>query len=178
LEDACSCGYPWGWPRKLSHQKNSGAGAIITSKDYDGKETEVTNPAFKAWSLTNEQVLGFLLSSMGKESISRVRPCHTSNEMWTAIKGNFVSATRAHIVNSKISLTTTKKGDLSIATYIDKMHALGDELATSGKLIDDDDLISYILTGLDFEYNSVITMRIAKENLTLGEVHSQLLSFE
>jgi hypothetical protein len=162
----------------LSHRKNSGAGAIITIKDCDGKETEVTNPAFKAWSLPNEQVLGFLLSSMGKESISRVHACHTSTKMWTAIKGNFMSRTRARTVNSKISLTTTKKGDLSIATYINKMYTLGDELATSGKLIDDDDLISYILTGLDFEYNSVITMLIAKENLTLSEVHSQLLSFE
>jgi hypothetical protein len=115
---------------------------------------------------------------MGKESISRVRAYRTSTETWTATKGNITSATRARTINSKISLATTKKGDLSIATYINKMHALGDELATSGKLIDDDDLISYILTGLDFKYNSVITMLIAKENLTLSEVHSQLLSFE
>jgi hypothetical protein len=100
----------------LSHQKNSGAGTIIMSKDSDGKETDVTNPAFNAWSLTEQQVLGFLLSSMGKESISQVRACCTSAKTWTAIKGNFTSATRARTVNSKISLATTKKGDLSIAT--------------------------------------------------------------
>jgi hypothetical protein len=58
------------------------------------------------------------------------------------------------------------------------MCILSDEMATTDKPIDDDDLISYILAGLDFDYNSVITTLAAKENLTVGEVYSQLLSFE
>jgi hypothetical protein len=81
-----------------------------------------------------------------------------------------MSATRAHTVNSRIALATTKKGDLSIVDYINRMRVLGDELATAGRPIDDNDIISYVLTGLDFEYNSVITTLVVKENLTLGEV--------
>jgi hypothetical protein len=127
----------------------------------------VTIPTFKAWSLTDQQVLGFLLSSMGKESLTQVRACRTSVETWTVIEGNFTSVTKARTVNVRIALATTKKGDLSIADYINKMYILGVEVATAGKLIDDD-LISYILISLDFEYNSVVT----KENLTLGEVYS------
>jgi hypothetical protein len=110
---------------------------------------------------------------MMKESLSQVRACRIVAETWTVIEGNFTSATRAHTVNSRITLAT-KKGELSIADYIAKMRGLGDELAIAGKPLDDDDLISYILSDLDFDYNLVIT----KEKLTIGEVYSQLLSFE
>jgi hypothetical protein len=158
--------------------KSSAPVTTITSKDSDGTESEVTNPAYEAWSLIDQKVLRFLVSSMGKESLSQVRACRTAAETWAVIAGNFMSATRAHTVNSRIALTTTKKGDLSIVDYINKMHILGDELAAAGKPLDDDDLVSYILTGLNFEYNLVITTLIAEENLTLFEVYSQLLSFE
>jgi hypothetical protein len=99
-------------------------------------------------------------------------------ETWTVTEGNFTSSTRAHIVNSRIALATTKKGKLFIADYIAKMCGLGDELAITDKPLDDDDLISYILSRLDFDYNPVVTTLVAKEKLTIGEVYSQLLSFE
>jgi hypothetical protein len=105
--------------------KTTAPAAIIMSKDSDGKEREVTNPVFEAWSLTDQQVLGFLLSSMGKESLSQVCARCTSTEMWNAIEENFTSVTRAHTVNSRIALATTKKGDLSIVDYINKMCVLG-----------------------------------------------------
>jgi hypothetical protein len=93
-------------------------------------------------------------------------------------RGNFTSAKRAHTVNSIIALTTTKKGDLFIAEYMNKMRFLGNELAATGKPIDDDELISYIFADLDFEYNLVVTTLLAKEVLMVGDVYSKLLSFE
>jgi hypothetical protein len=58
------------------------------------------------------------------------------------------------------------------------MCFLGDELSAADKPIDDDELISYIFAGLDFEYNSVVTTLLAKEVLMIDDVYSQLLSFE
>jgi hypothetical protein len=158
--------------------KSSARTATIPSKDSDGKEREVAKLAYEAWSLIDQRVTGFLLSIMGKESLSQVRVCCTTAKTWAVIEGNFTSATRVHTVNSRITLATTKKGDFSIVDYINNMCVMGGELAVASKPIDDNVLISYILTGLDFEYNSVITTLIAKEKLTLGEVYSQLLSFE
>jgi hypothetical protein len=152
--------------------------STIKSTYFDGKDKDVLNPAFQAWSIIDQHVLGFLLSFMTKESLSQVYACHTVSETWTVTEGNIMSATRAHIVNSRIALATTKKGELSIVNYITNMCTLGDELAIAGKPLNDNDLISYILVGLDFDYNSVVTMRVAKENLTICEVYSQLLSFE
>jgi hypothetical protein len=77
---------------------------------------------------------------MTKETLSQVHRCRTTAETWTVVEGNFTSATRARIINTRIALATTKKGDLSIANYINKLCNLGDEMATGGKPIDDDDL--------------------------------------
>jgi hypothetical protein len=55
---------------------------------------------------------------------------------------------------------------------------LGDELASADKPIDDDELISYIFVGLDYEYNLVVTTLLGKEVLTIGYIYSQLLHFE
>ncbi|WVZ49645.1 hypothetical protein U9M48_000985 [Paspalum notatum var. saurae] len=87
--------------------------------------------------------------------------------------------TRARSVNTRTALATTKKGDLSIAEFVSKMRSLADEMASSGKPIEDDELISYILAGLDYVYNPIVSALVTRTDpLTVGEVYSQLLSFE
>jgi hypothetical protein len=67
----------------------------------------------------------------------------------------------------------------SITEYISKAHTLADEMVLTGKKIDDEELISYILVGLDFEYNSVVSALVARPNaISIGEAYSQLLSYE
>lgn len=61
----------------------------------------------------------------------------------------FASQTRARSVNMRIALATTKKGAMFVAEYVGKVRALGDEMAAAGKPLDDEELVSYILTGLE-----------------------------
>lgn len=59
------------------------------------------------------------------------------------------------------------------------MRALGDEMAAAEQRLSDDELIEYILTGLDFEYNVVVSVVLTRPEMTsLGELYSQLLAFE
>jgi hypothetical protein len=44
-----------------------------------------------------------------------------------------------------------------VAEYISKMKILTDEMASAGKKLDDEELTSYILAGLDSEYNSIVS---------------------
>jgi hypothetical protein len=49
----------------------------------------------------------------------------------------------------------------------------------AGKKLDDEELCSYILAGLDYEYNSLVSSVAARvEPITLGELYSQLLAYE
>lgn len=59
------------------------------------------------------------------------------------------------------------------------MRTLGDEMVAARKPIEDDELLTYILTSLDIEFNPVVTSLLArKESITVSEAHSQLLAFE
>jgi hypothetical protein len=43
-----------------------------------------------------------------------------------------------------------------VAEFVSKMKTLADEMASAGKKLDDEELSSYILAGLYFEYNPTI----------------------
>jgi hypothetical protein len=78
-----------------------------------------------------------------------------------------------------MALTTTQKGSSTVAEYISKMKTLADDMASAGKKLDDEEFCSYILAGLDYEYNSLVSsVAVRVEPITLGELYSQLLSFE
>jgi hypothetical protein len=53
-------------------------------------------------------------------------------------------------------LSTTRKGDMTAATYFGKMKGYADEMATTGKLLEDEDFLAYLFAGLDYEYNSFV----------------------
>jgi hypothetical protein len=59
------------------------------------------------------------------------------------------------------------------------MCALADDMASSGKPLDDEDIVSYILAGLDEEYNSVVTTLVARSDpVSVAEAYAQLLHYE
>nr|AAP53968.1 retrotransposon protein, putative, Ty1-copia subclass [Oryza sativa Japonica Group] len=95
---------------------------ILATKDKDGKETteKVANPVA---TFTN------------------------AADVWDAIEEIFNSQSRARIINTHMALSSTVKGNRSIAEYVGKMKGLADEMASAGKALDDDDLISHILAG-------------------------------
>jgi hypothetical protein len=74
-------------------------------------------------------------------------------------------------------LSTIKKGDMTINMYVAKMKALADEMTSAGKRLDDEDIVSYILAGLDLDpVISVVSARV--EPISVTELYGQLLSHE
>jgi hypothetical protein len=77
-----------------------------------------------------------------------------------------------------MALATTRKGNSTITEYIAKMQALGNDMAATGKPLDDD-LIQYILPGLDEDFNSVVNSVLARPRaITVAELAAQMLTFE
>jgi len=78
-----------------------------------------------------------------------------------------------------MALATAQKGTSTIAEYFSKMRSLADDMASAGKLLDDEDLASYIFAGLDIECNPVVSAISARTDpISLGELFIQLSSFE
>jgi hypothetical protein len=103
-----------------------------------------------------KKVLGFLLSSVTRGVLQQVSTCKTVAAAWSTIEPSFGSLTRTRVVNTRLALATTEKGNMSVMEYVNKLYALGDEMALVVKPLDDGDTVSYILEGLDIEYNSVV----------------------
>jgi hypothetical protein len=81
-------------------------------------------------------------------------------------------------VNTRIDLATTRKGTSTVIEYFGKMKALGDEMAASGRPLDEE-LIEYNFTGLDDEYTPLVSALCArKEPISVSELYSQMLNFE
>jgi hypothetical protein len=95
------------------------------------------------------------------------------------LEQTYASQSRARTVNTRIALATTRKDDMSISEYITKMKSLADEMTSAKKKVDDEELVSYILAGLDEEYNPMVSALLARvKQVSVTEAHTQLLSFE
>jgi hypothetical protein len=100
-------------------------------------------------------------------------------EVWRHIETSFASQSHVRVINTRMSLATTQKGSSTVAEYIAKMKALADDMASIGKKLDDEELSSYILAGLDSAYNGVMSSIATQvEPITIGELYAQLLAFE
>jgi hypothetical protein len=114
-----------------------------------------------------------------REVLQQIVTCKTVAVAWKTIEGSFGSQTRARVVNVHLALATAQKGDMSITEFITKMRALGDEMAAASKPLDDEEMVSHILTDLDNEYNSVVSAILARvEPISVNELYGQLLRFE
>jgi hypothetical protein len=59
------------------------------------------------------------------------------------------------------------------------MTQYADDLAASGSPLRDDELVTYLLVGLDEEYNPVFTAMVARlDPISPSDLYAQLLSFE
>jgi hypothetical protein len=137
------------------------------------------NPAYATWLAQDQQVFGYIVNSLSKEMMKQVSHYNTSVSLWKALEELCASQTRARVVNTHIALATTMKGTMSIDEYVSKMKVYVDELAAAGKALDDEKLISFIITNLDLDYNPVISAALGRVDLiSVTEFTSQLLAFE
>lgn len=148
-------------------------------KVEDGKESK-PNPDYVSWVAKDQTVLSFLLTSLSKEILGQMpTTVKTASEAWATILGMFASQSRARITATRMALATATKGTSKISEYFAKMKGLADDMASAGRKLEDEELVSYILTGLDRDFDSVVSAVAARvEPISVGELYTQLTSFE
>jgi hypothetical protein len=68
---------------------------------------------------------------------------------------------------------------MTIVEYVSKMQVLGDQMVAVGWPLEEEELVEYILMGLDEDFNPIVSALIArKEKATISEAYEQLLPFE
>lgn len=144
------------------------------------KPTElIDNPEYKEWVAKDQQIVNYILTSISKEIQVQVSNCTTSAEMWKVIKDMTASQSRGRIINTRMALATAQKGSATIADYFSKMKSLADDMAAAGKRLEDEEIASFILAGLDVEFNPIVSSITSRvEPTSLGELYTQLVSWE
>lgn len=127
----------------------------------------------------DQQVLGHLLNSLTKDVLGQVATAPTAAEAWATLEGMFSAQSHARVTNLQMQLSTLKKGSMTTAVYFNKMKNLGNELAAAGKRVDDDEMVSFILAGLDFEYNPIISSVLGHTYpIPLSDLYAQVIAYE
>jgi hypothetical protein len=92
----------------------------------------------------------------------------------------FSSQSRVRIVHLRSQLSSSRKGDSTCtAAYYVQMKGFANEMAAIDKRLEDEEVIWYILAGLDVDFNPFIEAFTAKtEPQTLNDLYSQLLIAE
>jgi hypothetical protein len=151
----------------------------VEIKDADGNLIKTTNSEYEDWITADQHVLSYLLASVSKDIRMQVASKSSAAEAWSTIEVLFTSQTRARAANTRLALATTKKGAMKATEYIAKMRALGNEMAAVGRPLEEEELVEYILAGLDEEYDSVVNSVLAKtEPTTVSELVAQIFAFE
>lgn len=145
----------------------------------DDKEVDAPNPEYLRWYVTEQQVLGFILTSLSRDVLAQVSTLPTARQVWSTLEATYSSQSRARTVNTRIALATTRKGSMPVVEYLSKMKSLADDMAAAGKPIGDEELVSYVLAGLDADYEPCVSALVAcVEPVSMADLYSQLMSFE
>jgi hypothetical protein len=163
----------------LIHPTATPPSPTITKKNAEGKDETTSNPDYAVWKAQDQQVLSYLLSGLSKDILGQVNTETTAAGASAAIEALHAAQSRARVIATRMALANASKGTSMITEYFGKMKALADEMAAAGKKLDDDDLISYILTGLDEPFDPVVSaISLRVEPLTVHELFTQLVNHE
>ena len=103
----------------------------------------------------------------------------SSKAVWDAIGSMFTSTSCSRINNLRIALANGRKENKTVAAYFAEMKSYAEERATTGKPLAEDELISYILAGLDENYNPLVSALDARpEEVSLDELFAQMSNFD
>jgi hypothetical protein len=139
----------------------------------------VANPEYEDWLASDQQVFSFILASVSKEILAWIATATTVAQAWEKLEEQFTSQTRACAITTRMALATSCKGSLSFAEYLAKMQGLANDMVAAGKALDDEDLVQYILSILDEDYDSVVNSVLARPiPITVSELAAQMISFE
>lgn len=152
---------------------------VTVSQSDTGNTTQNPNPAYSQWLRQDSLILSTLMSSMTESVLAQIISYTTAHQVWQALETNFSSQSRARTIQVRTQLANAKKGSRSANDYFLMIKRLADELAMAGQSLSCDDIISYILAGLDHEYDSLVSSIYARtDTVTLEEVYSLLIVTE
>ncbi|CAN0881833.1 Retrovirus-related Pol polyprotein from transposon RE1 [Linum grandiflorum] len=137
------------------------------------------NKAYAAWYVRDQLVLTRITLSLSESVMPTVINKPTAKAAWDALTRVYGSGSAVQIRQLRSSLHHISCGSDSIHDYLQRAKALYDQLAALVSAVDEDDLVSAVLAGLDETYRPFARNLESKlESISFENLHSLLLSEE
>jgi hypothetical protein len=139
----------------------------------------VKNPEYSTWYHQDKIVLSALISTLSVDVLPHVVGIKTSRAVWLLLEKMFASEAKARVMQTKLLLTTMKKGSLSVADYFMQAQRWSNLLAAVENPVKDADLVCYIIGGLSADYDPLVASLTTRlEPISLEDLYAHLLIFE
>jgi hypothetical protein len=149
--------------------------------DEAGQATTVINPAYSLWQKKDQCLLSWFNTTLSDRVLSSLYGLKTARQVWTTLATRYANQSKARICYLKRSLQTLNQGSKSCSEFLSETKSYSDLLAAAGQPVEDEDLISYILGGLNPAYITFITLfnfTTRTTSMTFEEFQTELLNHE
>ncbi|KAM1009720.1 hypothetical protein FF1_045122 [Malus domestica] len=92
-------------------------------------------------------ILSLINGSLPALVLSVVASKRSARATWEALEQRYASSSQNRILFFRNELLQTKKGDLSVADYLDRMNVIADNLALAVQPVSDDELVQIMLNN-------------------------------
>jgi hypothetical protein len=144
-------------------------------------DAQVVNPAYVTWQRKDQHLLSLIIWSLSPPLVSPMYGLNTSRQAWTLLADRYAAQSRSNTSHLKRQLQSLQQGGKSCTEYLTVAKNWADQLAAVGKPVEDDDLISFIISGLNPMFNSFITafsFAVRDHEMSFNDFRSELLSYE
>nr|XP_020191183.1 endochitinase A-like [Aegilops tauschii subsp. strangulata] len=153
--------------------------AVVPVPSAAGGSVMVSNPAHRRWIAQDQDILGAIQSSLTPSVAGMVVFAATSRDAWATLDSSFSSQSLACSSAIRNQLGEVKKNDISVTAFFNKVKSLADTLSSIGKPLRDEEFTSFILNGLDEDYDSLVENINGRDTpMPPRDIYARLLNTE
>ena len=149
--------------------------------DETGKVSSTINPDYSLWQKKDQCLLSWFNTTLSDRVLSSLYGLKTARQVWTTLATRYASQSKARICYLKRQLQTLNQGSQSCSAFLNETKSVAGLLAAAGQSLEDEDLISYVLGGLNSDYTTFITLfnfTTRTTSMTFEEFQIELLNHE
>ncbi|KAK2995738.1 hypothetical protein RJ640_027098 [Escallonia rubra] len=144
-----------------------------------GTTTRTPNPDYKHWVDRDQFVLSWINTSLSEAVLPIVVGHNTSASAWRAISDAFCASSHTHILQLLMQLHNTKRDDKPVATYLQELKYLADQLGDAGKLLSPPEFNAIVFNNIGSDvYPAIAALSSRPTLVSYPELLSVLTSEE
>lgn len=149
--------------------------------DNQGKFTTDLNPNYVLWHKNDQFVLGWINATLSNTVAPLVFGVTSARSAWLTLEKKFASKSRCRVSHLKCKLQALTQGSRSCSVYLEEAKEIAAQLSAAGKIVEDDDLTTYVTHGLNPSYLPFMTslsLATRDQPLSFDDFQTELLSNE